>query len=123
MKTLFLLPCLLAFLALATPGRAATEDAARDDVQVAAYYFPNWGPENVSEWAPVKRAQPRFEGHAQPKVPVWGYQDETDPAVMAQKIAVATDHGVDAFIFCWYYYNESDSGLAGGAWDGSKYLY
>jgi hypothetical protein len=42
---------------------------------------------------------------------------------MAQKIAVAADHGVDAFIFCWYYYNESDSGLAGGAWDGSKYLY
>jgi hypothetical protein len=119
------LPLLLSFVAslsAAALGRA-TEDAARDDVQVAAYYFPNWGPENVSEWAPVKRAQPRFEGHAQPKVPVWGYQDETDPVVMAQKIAVAADHGVDAFIFCWYYYNESDSGLAGGAWDGSKYLY
>jgi Na+/melibiose symporter-like transporter len=123
MKPHFLLPSLLAFLALATPGRAAAEDDAPDDVQVAVYYFPNWGPENASEWGPVKRAQPRFEGHAQPKVPAWGHQDETDPAVMAQKIDAAADHGVDAFIFCWYYYNQDESGLAGGAWDGSKYLY
>ena len=113
----------LAALPGAAPGRAATEDAAPDDVQVAVYYFPNWGPENASEWASLKRAQPRFEGHAQPKVPAWGYQDETDPAVMAQKIEAAADHGIDAFIFDWYYYNEDESGLAGGAWDGSKYLY
>jgi sucrose-6-phosphate hydrolase SacC (GH32 family) len=40
-------------------------------VQVAAYYFPNWGPVTQSEWGAIKAAKPRFEGHAQPKIPVW----------------------------------------------------
>ncbi|HPM09582.1 MAG TPA: hypothetical protein PK941_03950, partial [Paludibacter sp.] len=41
------------------------------DVQVAVYYFPNWGPVSSSEWRIVKAAKPQFEGHQQPKVPVW----------------------------------------------------
>jgi sucrose-6-phosphate hydrolase SacC (GH32 family) len=40
-------------------------------VQVAVYYFPNWGPVTQSEWGAIKAAKPRFEGHAQPKIPVW----------------------------------------------------
>lgn len=35
---------------------------------------------------------------------VWGYEDEKDPAVMAKKIRAAATHGVDAFIFDWYWY-------------------
>ncbi len=35
-----------------------------------------------------------------------GYTDESDPAVMAQKIDAAADHGIDAFIFDWYHYND-----------------
>ena len=54
----------------------------------------------------VKAARPRFPGHHQPNVPLWGYTDESDPKVMEQKIAAAADHGVDAFIFDWYYYND-----------------
>jgi len=94
------------------------------DVQVAVYYFPNWGPVSLSEWSVVKAAKPQFEGHQQPKVPVWGYQNENDPVVMTQKIDAASDNGIDAFIFDWYYYDEESSGLAGHArnWDGSKYL-
>ena len=57
-----------------------------------------------SEWELVKEAKPRFEGHRQPYVPVWGYEDEKDPAVMAKKIRAAATHGVDAFIFDWYWY-------------------
>ena len=41
-----------------------------------------------------------------PKVPLWGYTDEADPAAMAQKIDAAADHGVDAFIFDWYWYED-----------------
>ena len=59
-----------------------------------------------SEWDLVKAAKPRFLGHQQPKVPLSGYGDESDPQVMAQKIAAAADHGIDAFIFDWYYYND-----------------
>ena len=39
-------------------------------------------------------------------MPLWGYLDESDPKVMAQKIAAAADHGIDAFIFDWYYYDD-----------------
>jgi hypothetical protein len=73
-----------------------------DPVQAAAYYFPNWGPKGESEWRTLENARPRFPNHEQPKVPVWGEQDERDPMVMAQKIDAAADHGLNAFIFCWY---------------------
>ena len=85
-------------------------------VTVACYYFGNYHPgdsRNVrqkgpgwSEWEVVKAARPRFPGHVQPNVPLWGYTDESDPRAMAQKIAAAADHGIDAFIFDWYYYND-----------------
>ncbi len=80
---------------------------------VCAYYFPNWhvDPRNEAihgkgwtEWRVTQYAAPRFPGHDQPKVPLRGYEDEADPQVMARKIADATGHGVDAFIFDWYYF-------------------
>lgn len=54
----------------------------------------------------MKNAQPRFEGHQQPNVPLWGYLDESKPDVMAKKISAAADHGIDAFIFDWYMYDD-----------------
>ena len=39
-------------------------------------------------------------------MPLWGYTDEANPRQMAQKIAAAADHGIDAFIFDWYWYND-----------------
>jgi hypothetical protein len=95
------------------------------DVQVAAYYFPNWGPVFSSEWTTLRAAKPRFNGHQQPKVPMWGYTNENDPLAMAQKIDAAADNGIDAFIFDWYYYDAGSSLLADptpGHWDGQKYL-
>ena len=83
--------------------------------QVGCYYFPNYHldrrnqelhGQGWSEWELVKRATPRFPGHRQPLVPAWGYTDEADPAVMAQKIDAAADHGIDFFIFDWYYYDD-----------------
>jgi len=82
---------------------------------VACYYFPNYHPDarnqkvhgdGWTEWELVKQAKPRFTGHRQPKVPLWGYGDESDPAVMARKIDAAADHGIDAFIFDWYWYDD-----------------
>jgi len=86
-------------------------------IEVAAYYFPNYhrDPRNEArygpgwtEWEIVKAAQPRFEQHAQPKLPLWGYEDEALPEVFARKIAAAADHGIDAFIFDWYTYNDGE---------------
>jgi len=82
---------------------------------VATYYFPNWHSDprieelhghGWSEWRVTQHATPRFEGHLQPKIPLWGYLDESKPEVMALKIAAATEHGIDAFIFDWYCFND-----------------
>jgi hypothetical protein len=84
--------------------------------QAAAYYFPNYHPSDPrnakwhgagwSEWELVRRAEPRFPGHRQPRVPLWGYEDESDPAVMARKIDAAADAGLTAFIYDWYWYED-----------------
>lgn len=84
-------------------------------VDVAVYYFPNYHCDRRNEkqhgsgwteWELVRRAEPRFLGHQQPKLPVWGFEDEADPLVMARKIDAAADHGIDTFIFDWYWYND-----------------
>jgi hypothetical protein len=82
--------------------------------QVAAYYFPNfhsdrrneeWHGKDWMEWNLVKGATPRFEGHNQPKIPIWGYEDESSPSVMNKKIEAASNYGISSFIFDWYWYD------------------
>jgi len=96
-------------VAAATGFGGEKERDVSPGIDVAVYYFPNWhrrqtqGGEVFGEWDGLKRAKPRFEGHRQPLVPAWGYQDEADPTAMAQKIAAAADHGIDVFLFDWYY--------------------
>lgn len=83
--------------------------------EIAAYYFPNYHLDkrnqvlhgkNWTEWELLKRAEPRYEGHQQPKISAWGMTDEADPFVMSNKIAVAADHGINTFIFDWYWYED-----------------
>lgn len=94
---------------------ALAVSAGEKPVEVAVYYFGNYHQdarnakrygEGWTEWKLVKEATPRFEGHRQPRVPAWGYADEADPAEMARKIDAAASHGVDAFIFDWYWYDD-----------------
>ncbi|MGO1671176.1 MAG: glycoside hydrolase family 99-like domain-containing protein [Sphingobacterium sp.] len=83
------------------------------EYDVAAFYWPAYHydarieklfPDGKGEWEIIYNAQPKEEGHVQPKVPLWGYQDESDPQIMNQKIETATAHGVNTFIFDWYWY-------------------
>jgi hypothetical protein len=82
---------------------------------VLAYYFPGWHPDERlstrygdgwTEWQLLQDGRPRFPGHRQPRVPAEGYLDESDPEVMAGKIDLAADHGVDAFAFDFYWHDE-----------------
>ncbi len=86
-----------------------------DQCVTAAYYFGNFhvDPRNEkahgkgwTEWNLVRAATPRFPQHYQPRIPQWGYQDESDPAVFEKKIAAAHAHSLDALIFDWYWYND-----------------
>lgn len=88
---------------------------------MGAYYFPGYhvdkqnpvgknpldpgrGP-NWTEWIWLKATKPRFEGHQQPRIPLWGYEDESLPEVMKKKIDAAVSYGLDYMIFDWYYYD------------------
>jgi hypothetical protein len=116
---------LVVILAVSLAALACRSALSDDDVQVAAYYFPNWGPLPTSEWGLIKGAKPQFEGHLQPKAPAWGFEDESDPAVMARKIEAAASHGIDAFIFDWYFFDpqpEAEKFTGSTPWDGQKYL-
>ena len=89
---------------------------AKDDYYVAAFIWPschndpmareNLWPEGIGEWEVIKKGDPRYEGHYQPKQPLWGYEMDNDPKVVEKWIDAATDHGVNVFIYDWYWYNE-----------------
>jgi hypothetical protein len=81
-------------------------------MKLGAYYYPGWHPCAVrdaafpagwSEWRLLDPVTPRFPGHRQPLQPLWGYEDESDPLVMAKKISAAVAHGLDFFTFAFYW--------------------
>ncbi len=115
MRTYAAVVCLIISGCLGVNLFAASSRPSAADITVAAYYYPCTHPHprwdkskypGFTEWDLIRKAKPRFAGHKQPRVPVWGYRDESDPNVMAQKIDAAADYGVDAFIFDWYYYDD-----------------
>jgi len=90
------------------------EKPAMKNYYVAAYIWPSchndplgrdklW-PEGTGEWEVIKKGNPRFDGHYQPRQPLWGYEADNDPKVVEKWIDVATDHGVNVFVYDWYWY-------------------
>lgn len=91
---------------------------AQQKYDVAAYVWPAYHDEprfkqemNIfhdgkGEWEAVYKAKPKFEGHRQPRVPLWGYLDEADPKVQEKVIDTALKYGVNTFIFDWYWYDD-----------------
>lgn len=89
---------------------------ANQAYDVAAYYAPMYHPDPIfkemnifkegnGEWEVTKNAKPKYPGQILPKVPLWGYEDETDPVVMEKKINAAVSYGVNVMIFDWYWYD------------------
>ena len=82
---------------------------------VAAYIWPSYTgheertrifwPDGIGEWQTVKAAGPRFEGHKWPRKPLLGYKDEAEKETMAEQIDLAASHGVNVFIYDWYWYD------------------
>ena len=96
-------------------SREIKNKGQNEDYYVAAYIWPSchdeemsrevlWG-EGIGEWEMVKKGDQRFEGHYQPRVPLWGYQMDDDPVAVEKKINAATDHGINVFIYDWYWYD------------------
>ncbi|MDX1683001.1 MAG: glycoside hydrolase family 99-like domain-containing protein, partial [Phycisphaeraceae bacterium] len=86
----------------------------RSDLTVAVINYPGFHPTPFmeawhgfgwSEWELTCNAEPRFEGHRQPLEPAWGVYDESDPQWAAKETAAAADHGIDVWIYDWYWYS------------------
>ena len=97
-------------------SNVAIAQVAKSDYYVAAYVWPSchhderfgnmlW-PDGIGEWEVIQKGTPRFPGHYQPRQPLWGYQMDNDPKVMEKWIDVATTHGINTFVFDWYWYDE-----------------
>lgn len=88
---------------------------ARKQYDVAAYLYPAYAfndprlrpfwPEGMGEWETVMNMQERNPGHYWDRRPLWGPINEADPAIMEMEIEQATRHGVNVFIFDWYWYD------------------
>ncbi|MCR5056332.1 MAG: glycoside hydrolase family 99-like domain-containing protein [Clostridia bacterium] len=79
---------------------------------IAAYIWPSYTgteprtrifwDEGIGEWQTVRKAA---EDDPERALPVWGFEDEADPKVMEKQIDAAADHGVNVFIYDWYWYD------------------
>lgn len=101
-----------AYATVAARG-TSVQGLATEHYQIGAYYFPNFhvDPRNEdihgkgwTEWEILKRGEPKFPDHHQPKRPLWGMGDESDPNVFQKKIDAAASAGIGHFIFDWYWY-------------------
>ncbi len=82
---------------------------------VAAYIWPAYTgdeprtrifwPEGMGEWQSVRSAESKYPGHEWPRKPLWGYVNEADPCVMQMEIEAAVSHGVNVFIYDWYWFD------------------
>ena len=86
---------------------------------IAAYVWPAYTgdeprirmfwPEGIGEWQSVKNVADimpyKPEGYVWDRKPLWGYVNEADPYVMEMQIEAAVDHGVNVFIYDWYWYD------------------
>lgn len=109
-------PVVLLFFLLLTCCVSINKE--REDTKnyyVAAYVWPSchndtiaqeylWS-EGIGEWEIIQKGTPRFQGHYQPREPLWGYLMDDDPLVWEKKIDTATEYHVNTFIFDWYWYD------------------
>jgi hypothetical protein len=87
----------------------------RKHYDVAAYIWPAYTgdeprshifwPAGDGEWQTVRSANARSDGHTWHRKPLWGYNNEADPYTMEMQIEAAVDHGINTFIYNWYWYD------------------
>ena len=92
----------------------SVEGTPKKTYDIAAFVWPSYHPDDrarvfwpmgIGEWETVMNNKPKFEGHDQPRFPIWGYVNESDRYVMEMQISAAADHGVNVFIYDWYWYD------------------
>ena len=117
MKKLFYALSLTACISLWLCAISCTKQVHNEkspEYYVAAFIWPSchndslaqvhlWG-DGEGEWEVIKKGTPRYDGHYQSKQPLWGYEHDDDPKVVERWIDTALAHGVNTFIYDWYWY-------------------
>jgi hypothetical protein len=113
---LALLIVVVSFLLLHYNTEAQTsKPTIKKKYDIAAFLYPAYAsgdprlrpfwPSGNGEWETVMSMQQRNPGHYWNRKPAWGPVNEADPAVMNMEINEATKHGVNVFIFDWYWFD------------------
>ena len=94
----------------------------KNKYDIAAYVWPAYTgdelrtrmfwPEGIGEWQSVKNAEansleykPEWYESWKKRKPLWGYVNEANTDIMQLQIDCAVDHGVNVFIYDWYWYD------------------
>ncbi len=96
-------------------AKSASNGADCEEYDVAAIVWPAYHPEprwkelgifphGCGEWQNVYEAVSKKDGHKQPLVPLWGYENEANPIAVARKIDAALAAGINVFMYDWYWY-------------------
>ena len=86
---------------------------------IAAYIWPSYTgreprsriywPQGIGEWQSVlaveQNASLKPADYKWDRKPIWGPVDEADPKVMEMEIETAVSHGVNVFIYDWYWFD------------------
>ncbi len=119
MKTAYNITLLLVLACLfAGDGTLLAQSSKKNSAKsydIAAFLYPAYASDDqrllpiwnygIGEWETIMNMQQRNPGHYWNRKPLWGYINEADPSVMSMEINEATRHGVNVFIFDWYWYD------------------
>lgn len=101
---------LCSFFAFTSCENVPQQDTNEKNVKVGAYFFDGWSGRNRhadnpdepwAENAPSHLTR-RFVEEFSHREPVWGWRADSQEIVERQ-IDLAADHGIDFFLFCWYW--------------------
>ncbi len=90
-----------------------TKPLPKTKYEVVAYNYPCWHPcpwfekyfgKDWTQFQSLRDSKPFYPGHLFPKYPLWGEYNEADPEGAALEIDAAVDHGIDAWMHCWYWH-------------------
>ena len=81
-------------------------------MRVLAYVYPGWHPiperdesfyPGFTEWDLVHDSGPRFPGHVQPRIPLWGRYDDRDPVAVGRRVTLCREHGIDGLVYGFFW--------------------